>query len=679
MLLNSTRKKKQQQPRQLLSCTKCRERKVKCDRTKPCSACCARGQPKECHFVVGEGGDYGPIQQSYELRKLRAENLRLKEQLRAEKSACSDDEDEPYSPVDGPFRNGGNGGSKLGNRQKKFKSQDAADSLYFGSPGLANIVNDATLGLQLGSWDRNGGRWTRESLEVEISRGDVYTAMQALRMASFMSRPTLLAIQSLIIISPYLTNSGRFLDAWTLFGSTIRLAHSIGLHRNPRYLEPAPPLRECATRQTLWWWILHMDQHYSMTLGRPLGISGIGDCPPPEPLTTDPTILRFSEFVNQFTVLARQVLSSDRLSNGKIDDFTDKLQSLWDTLPEMLQFDETWLDEDKSVPEWPLNVMAGLFYGKLHNYIILLNRQRLENTQRSESPLASPTVLHGHPQYPFPSVSSSQQYAAQYYHPQQYHQAYNSAYPISRRPSQQQYPPSHSSRSNHSAATTPSSSSPQSGPAFGAPIPRGRPAVIISSIALLTAFVFYSKREPQALICWSICQGAFNASMILLLDAMEMGPTESSRNNMHKVHVCWRVFKGLEEHGVHKLAALARRKVGEGLGSVQEVWAKKRKDNAEERGMRQENESLSGTSRAGRNNVRTEQGGESAVNANGQNATVALGYGDTVMGNTGMLLLEDPGLQAFRPEGFAPLKWDMVGGDLAGMQENQGRSGVHGG
>ncbi|KAL9093055.1 MAG: hypothetical protein Q9165_004193 [Trypethelium subeluteriae] len=414
-----------------------------------------------------------------------------------------------------------------------------------------------------------------------------------------------------------------------------------------------------------------------MTLGRPLGISGIGDCPPPEPLTTDPTIRRFSEFVNQFTVLARQILSSDRLSNGKIDDFTDKLQSLWDTLPEMLQFDETWLDEEKSVPEWPLNVMAALFYGKLHNYIILLNRQRLENTQRSESPLASPTVSHDHLQYPFPSVSSSQQYATQYYHPQQHHQAYNSTYPISRRQSQQQYPPSHSSHSNHSTATTPSSSSPQSGPAFSAPIPRGRPAVIVSSIALLTAFVFYSKREPQALICWSICQGAFNASMILLLDAMEMGPNESSRINMRKVHVCWRVFKGLEEHGVHKLAALARRKVGEGLGRVQEKWTGKRTDDAEERGMEQDNEGLSGTFRAGRSSARTERGGESAVNVNSQNATVALGYGDTVMGNTGMLLLEDPGLQAFRPEGFAPLKWDMVGGDLAGMQENHGRSGVH--
>ncbi|KAK6431973.1 hypothetical protein LTR95_011859 [Oleoguttula sp. CCFEE 5521] len=56
--------KKKPQPRQLLSCTKCRERKVKCE------------------FIVGEGNDYSPIQQSYEIRKLRSENQELKERLR---------------------------------------------------------------------------------------------------------------------------------------------------------------------------------------------------------------------------------------------------------------------------------------------------------------------------------------------------------------------------------------------------------------------------------------------------------------------------------------------------------------------------------------------------------------------------------------------------------------------
>ena len=161
------------------------------------------------------------------------------------------------------------------------------------------------------------------------------------------------------MIGPYLTNSGRFLDAWTLFGTTIRLAHSIGLHRHPKYLNPAPPTqRECSMRQTLWWWMLHMDEQYSMTLGRPLGISGLGDCPPPHELTTDPQMLRFSEFINYFTILARQILSNDRLNNAKIDEFTDSLRGLLETMPEMLQFDKSWLLEETKTPEWPLSAMA---------------------------------------------------------------------------------------------------------------------------------------------------------------------------------------------------------------------------------------------------------------------------------------------------------------------------------
>lgn len=183
--------------------------------------------------------------------------------------------------------------------------------------------------------------------------------MQALRLASFMNTPTLLGIQTLVMIGPYLTNSGRFLDAWTLFGTTIRLAHSIGLHRDPKVLESAPQLRESMIRRTLWWWMLHMDQQYSVTLGRPLGISGIGDCQPPEPLTTNPTILRLNEFVDHFTILARQILSSDGMMNvGRIDEYTDKLLGLWDTMPEALQFNETWLQQETLLPDWPLEVMS---------------------------------------------------------------------------------------------------------------------------------------------------------------------------------------------------------------------------------------------------------------------------------------------------------------------------------
>lgn len=143
--MDITRRKQQpQQARQLLSCTKCRERKVKCDRTKPCSACCARGAPKECHFIA-EGGDYAPIQQSYELRKLRAENLRLKERLRTSMISIEDDDSDHSSESQPGDRCRALFPKKRAVRQRRFQGSERSDSIYFGSPGIANVIADVSI------------------------------------------------------------------------------------------------------------------------------------------------------------------------------------------------------------------------------------------------------------------------------------------------------------------------------------------------------------------------------------------------------------------------------------------------------------------------------------------------------------------------------------------------------
>jgi hypothetical protein len=146
------RKHQSQQPRQLLSCTKCRERKVKCDRTKPCSACCARGAPKECHFIA-ESGDYAPIQQSYELRKLRAENLRLKERLRASRISIEEEGSDQSSESQIGERPGSSSQRKRTTRQRRFQGSEWSDSIYFGSPGLASVISDVSESSALGSRD----------------------------------------------------------------------------------------------------------------------------------------------------------------------------------------------------------------------------------------------------------------------------------------------------------------------------------------------------------------------------------------------------------------------------------------------------------------------------------------------------------------------------------------------
>ncbi|TKA62024.1 hypothetical protein B0A49_11839, partial [Cryomyces minteri] len=102
---------------------------------------------------VGEDGDYGPIQQSYELRKLRLENQRLKEENGRLKEELQDLQQAFHGEKGSDsslLRLRNSGGSKIAARQsnvrqRKFRGQDPADSLYFGSPGLANIIQDVRI------------------------------------------------------------------------------------------------------------------------------------------------------------------------------------------------------------------------------------------------------------------------------------------------------------------------------------------------------------------------------------------------------------------------------------------------------------------------------------------------------------------------------------------------------
>jgi hypothetical protein len=61
-----------------------------------------------------------------------------------------------------------------------------------------------------------------------LTETTVAAAMHALRTVSLLSRPTLSVVEALLMIGPYLTNAGKYLDAWSLFGITIRLAQAIG-------------------------------------------------------------------------------------------------------------------------------------------------------------------------------------------------------------------------------------------------------------------------------------------------------------------------------------------------------------------------------------------------------------------------------------------------------------------
>ena len=171
---------------------------------------------------------------------------------------------------------------------------------------------------------------------------------------------------------------------------------TLTVHRDPSQLGSPVSSKEESIRRSLWWWMLQMDQQYSTALNRPLAISNLGDCPSPESESADLVIQSLSNYDSHFTLLGRQILSSTPWSNPQIDKYSDDLLALQRTIPSHLQFDVSWLNEDKQLPSWPLEVQAGLLHCKLHNLLILLNRQRVENDRNENHRYMRASANAGH-------------------------------------------------------------------------------------------------------------------------------------------------------------------------------------------------------------------------------------------------------------------------------------------
>ncbi|KAK5005564.1 hypothetical protein LTR60_006219 [Cryomyces antarcticus] len=167
-------------------------------------------------------------------------------------------------------------------------------------------------------------------------------------------------------------------------------------------------------------------------------------------------------------------------------------------------------------------------------------------------------------------------------------------------------------------------------------------------------------------------QQAFNAAMILILDLLESAngdnsePESPSRldaslnatrdEDLSRVEQAYAVFVLLKQRGVHKLAGLAVQRISVGLLKLRNVYRPRQPQN------------MPPTSRSEGAHVSTQLPSTRTVpgarSSKGKEKAQTL-FADTAMGNTGMFLLEDPGLQSFVPESFAPLSWDMAGSDLS--------------
>jgi hypothetical protein len=62
--------------------------------------------------------------------------------------------------------------------------------------------------------------------------------------------------------------------------------------------------------------------------------------------------------------LARQIMSCDRLTSARIDELTDALRRLLDTVPETLQFNDTWMYPETNLPDL-YAIAIGTYYSPM--------------------------------------------------------------------------------------------------------------------------------------------------------------------------------------------------------------------------------------------------------------------------------------------------------------------------
>lgn len=194
--------------------------------------------------------------------------------------------------------------------------------------------------------------------------------------------------------------------------------------------------------------------------------------------------------------------------------------------------------------------------------------------------------------------------------------------------------PTKSPASKFHAVNRASSSHSSPGMSLLAPL-RGRSLVVASSEQILDAFVFLYQKIPAALVSWTIAQQAFNACMLLLLDALELRKETTGAISVEKALV---IFLAMEK--IHKLAPLAIRRISWGLNQLRDIT----QGNMDSTQTKQEHDPQAD---------KLSLGSEAVHSSN-------KGYGDTVMGATGMYLLDDPGLQGCAHEAFAPFRWDAT-------------------
>lgn len=113
---------------------------------------------------------------------------------------------------------------------------------------------------------------------------------QALRISAYLSRPSIRAVQALVLINYFLMNDNKASDAWAFGGVLTSQACAMGLHRDPDIIVPRASPMEKQQRRKLWQAVFLQDTFLTVLLKLPprttfndVSVNDLTEDPEPEP------------------------------------------------------------------------------------------------------------------------------------------------------------------------------------------------------------------------------------------------------------------------------------------------------------------------------------------------------------------------------------------------------------
>lgn len=113
----------------------------------------------------------------------------------------------------------------------------------------------------------------------------VSASLHLLRISKFLTMPSLDTVATFSYIAVYLQHEGRLNEYWPLMGMVIRMAQSMGLHRDPRWISNLSR-EEAEVRRRIFHTIAAQETALSIMFGRPEGL-GYFDTELPEDISDD--------------------------------------------------------------------------------------------------------------------------------------------------------------------------------------------------------------------------------------------------------------------------------------------------------------------------------------------------------------------------------------------------------